>query len=196
MPAATGAISPEEFPIRHEEKFFHFNDICRPSNSDNNMRAGDEQIPATEQYTIPYQMSCRNCQNHHNHIKYSGVFSCKNAEDSKQALKTILEQHFFQIWKIVHEEDGSISSSVHPDEWNGEESNVVEFLSSSLARHTAKHCQSFTNKEDVSKWCKDNIKVEVQQGLDTHVPPSEKRKSKGGKKHKKRGKSKGSLSSS
>jgi len=129
----------------------------------------DESKPAEEEieyYRVLYQMSHKNCQKNHRHIKYTGACTGSAAE-TQQALKRIMEQHFSDIWNIIQDEEGSISSSVHPDELNGQDLNyIAPFQSSSLARHVAKHCEAFSNEGEVLQWCRENIKVEIQQGLD------------------------------
>jgi len=128
------------------------------NNGHNESEHVDEQY---EYYRVLYKISCRNCQQNHSHINYMG--SCTG----KWALKDVLNQHFCQVCEIVQEQNGkSISSSVCSDELKMRESDVNQFLSSSLGRHLAKHCQTFSNEKDVIKWCHDNVKVEVQQFRD------------------------------
>ena len=101
----------------------------------------------------------------------------------KQMLKTI-KKHYRKVWSIIehHEEQWtkgllsddnendndaySISSSVREDEHAqvfNSSAGGLEFESSSLARHLAKHCQPFSRERDVLKWCLRNVRVEVQQ---------------------------------
>lgn len=152
--------------------------IVNGNNNNTNKNKNDDavDIPSKSMdekggYTIEYKMSCRNCTKNHSHVKYSGVYSGSDPNAS-QNLKIILAQHFSQIWKIVQEwdeeEDGSITSSVRAEEWNQSEAggNIDQFQSSSLARHIARHCINFRTEGEVSRWCRDNVRVEVQQGLD------------------------------
>lgn len=182
--SGSNAIPPETIHEECREEQFQDSDIGQ--NSSDGIVTDDESKPTEEKYDrVLYQLSCRNCQKNHSHIKYMGTCT-GNVSDTQEALERMLEQHYFQIWKIVQEEDESISSSVHSDELNGIESNISRFSSSSLARHIAKHCQPFSNETDVLEWCRDNIKVEIQQGLDAKLPSSKRRHRKSSRKHKRR----------
>lgn len=113
-----------------------------------------------EQLDMLYQLSCHMCRNDHSHFKYMGAFTTTPTETMKD-LREILKLHFAQVSKMVQQQEGSISSSVHGEEWSKQESG--DFPSSSFARHLAKHCQSLSNEGDVLKWCEKNVKVELQR---------------------------------
>lgn len=93
------------------------------------------------------------------------------ATDAKKELTKVLKTHYRLIWSIIqhHEacDDASISSSVHEDELLNQHSNMTsnEWLSSSLARHIAKHCQGLENEVAVMKWCMKNVRVEIQKNM-------------------------------
>jgi len=152
------------------------------------LKSADDQ---NEYCKVIYKMSCRKCQQNHSHIKYVG--SCTgNFADSQEALKRIMGAHFSQIWNIVQEQDDaeSVSSSVRSDELrllaDGKGSNISHFPSSSLARHITKHCGSFSSERDVIKWCRDNVKLEVNQGLNLKATSLKKRRDKSRRKERKR----------
>jgi len=191
---ASNINSPKEYQVRFEENVPPVKGMGPRRQSDSNLsahneqRAHNEKKPKSEQIAIPYQMYCKMRPKNHRHIKYRGVYYGNKAESQQEALKKMLEDHFYHVWKMSLDGEGSLSSSVHADEWHSKESGsaAIAFQSSSLARHIANHCQPFSSREDVSKWCKDNVKVEVRQGPDTQLPSTEKKKSKGFKKHMKR----------
>ena len=121
-----------------------------------------------KQSSILYQMSCKNCHSGCQHLKFMSSFT---ATDAKKELTKVLKTHYRLIWSIIqhHEacDDASISSSVHEDELLNQHSNMTsnEWLSSSLARHIAKHCQGLENEVAVMKWCMKNVRVEIQKNM-------------------------------
>ena len=121
-----------------------------------------------EQQSILYQMSCKNCHSGCQHLKFMSSFT---AIDAKKELTKVLKMHYRQIWIILqhHEacDDASISSSVHEEELLNQHSNMTsnDWLSSSLARHIAKHCQHLENEVAVMKWCMKNVRVEIQKNM-------------------------------
>ncbi|KAL9191560.1 hypothetical protein ACHAXT_001266 [Thalassiosira profunda] len=112
---------------------------------------------------VRYQLSCKHCTKNHSHVKYAGACAGDPA-NSQKLLKKRLNEHFASVWRVIQEEEGSISSSVHPEEWQRDETNPNSFPLSSLARHIAKHCHKSANEADVKKWCRENVKIEIKPG--------------------------------
>mmetsp|Transcript_40754 Transcript_40754/g.74571 ORF Transcript_40754/g.74571 Transcript_40754/m.74571 type:complete len:410 (-) Transcript_40754:74-1303(-) len=136
-------------------------------------------------HSVLYQLTCQHCPKDHSHLKYMGVYSATSADNTKRGLPKLLEMHFSHVWKMIQEENGSLSPISHDEEWN-EEINGCGFSTSSLARHLVKHCQGFSNEKEVLKWCMNNIKVEIQKTGNSRKGKEKERRSKSDKKHKKR----------
>lgn len=185
-------ISPEKWHGEGQGDGIQQSDCA--TNEPNNVAVGIQPKPkdgVCEHYSFLYQMSCRNCQESHAGVKYVG--KCDgNGTDTQKVLKRILSQHFSQVWTLVQEENARLSSSGHGDELSESShasSDVSDFPSSSLAKHVAKHCGKFWSEGDVATWCKDNIKVEIQQGnqdskLRSFLNDERKRKKKSRQHHK------------
>ena len=186
-PASSPPINPSASPRGVVE---HVQDDTFRSYSDNvedDSHESSPKDPSNDENRVLYQLSCRNCQKNHNHVKYMGACD-GHGIDAQVNLKRALEKHFAEVWKIVRNADdgASITSDVHRDEWMNREDSSNDWMDSSLARHIAsRHCQKFSNEVDVSNWCMDNVRVEMMLGASASSPPASTSSSKENKKSKK-----------
>lgn len=115
---------------------------------------------------IHYLLSCGSCRNNHSHIKYSGSYTPKSTNFARE-LPDVLVAHYSQVWKMMHDADNFLSSSVHLEEFMGKVNATGGFPSSSFARHLVKHCKDCDNEAEVVNWCVKNVRVEVARTLRT-----------------------------
>ena len=111
---------------------------------------------------IQYQMTCRSCKVNHSNLKYAGNFT---TSEVKKELKGNLRAHYRQVYDLV--QDGFVY---------GGDSSSIDFPSSSLARHVAKHCLDLSSEKEVIEWCMKNIRVEIKQKTSFHFVEEEEAK--------------------
>lgn len=96
---------------------------------------------------VIYQLSCRKCNNCKPHI----------IGKTNQDLRTKVEDHFHQVWKLVDTLKTEDFECIPIDPFSDDRS----FLQTEFAMHIAKHCRYAMSAEATVEWCFKNIKIEV-----------------------------------
>lgn len=82
---------------------------------------------------------------------------------AKHGLKKQVQGHVEDIWKIVQQQASEEDAKMDDDDDKtvGGSPATGDFPTSPFAKHFARHCRNAKSEEDVAKWCKENIKMQV-----------------------------------